>query len=138
MVLTTETDRFYQFVDQMLYRVHVRRLCVSSVAPRILINCHGVLPFSTDELSYNFPVTNNTHIIIARIFVSFGTVPGWYLSAQVKNPPCLHNVAPPHRSFTTIVSLTGLSLYSQARKFNESQYVSGASHSPSDHTISGL
>jgi len=66
------------------------------------------------------------------------TLPGLNLSEQVKYPPWLHAVPMPHRSFTTTVSLTGLSLYSHARNSVEPQYSSGASQSPSDHMISGL
>lgn len=63
--------------------------------------------------------------------------PGLYLSVQVKYEPCLQSVLLPQRSLVTTVSLTGESLNSQAKKLVEFQYVSGASHSPSDQIISG-
>ena len=66
-------------------------------------------------------------------------LPGVYLSAHVHESPCLQTVLCPHLSLTTTVSLTGLSLYNQARNSLDLQYVSLAfdQPTPSDQTTSG-
>ena len=61
---------------------------------------------------------------------------GIYLSAQLKNPPCLQLHPFPQRSLTTTVSFTGELLYSHAKNSWDLQY-SGGAGAPSDQINSG-